>query len=206
MKLFHSPYSPFVRKVMVVAHEVGLVGRIECLPGAAHPTQCDHTLPAQNPLAPVPTLIGEDGQILADSRVICEYLDTLGQGTLFPRSGPARWVALVDQSMADGLLDAALLIRYERTIRPETERSDAWLAGQRAKIEGVLGAFEEQADAFGDRVDIGTIAIGCALGYLDLRFGDWPWRDTVPKLAAWAGGFGARPAMVATRPPDPVST
>lgn len=202
MKLFHSPFSPFVRKVMVVAHELGLVGRIECLPGAAHPTQRDQTVLSHNPLAQVPTLIDDDGRVLADSRVICEYLDTVGAGTLFPKSVPARWIALGDQSLADGLLDAALLIRYERTVRPETERSDAWIAGQNAKIESVLGTFEERAESFTDRLDIGTISVGCALGYLDLRFADRHWRDGAPKLAAWERDFGERPSMTATRPPE----
>jgi glutathione S-transferase len=202
MKLFHSPFSPFVRKVMVVAHELGLAERIALLPSAAHPTQRDGSILAHHPLGQVPTLIDEDGRARADSRVICEYLDALGAGDLFPKAGPDRWTALDDQSTADGMLDAALLIRYELTVRRETERSEAWIAGQTAKIEGALGRFEVQTASLGDRVDIGTIAIACGLGYLDLRFAAMDWRKDAPALAAWSERFAQRPSMIATRPPQ----
>lgn len=201
MQLFHSHSSPFVRKVMVVAHELGLADRIALLPSAAHPTNRDGAILARHPLAQVPTLIDDDGRALADSRVICEYLDALGQGSLFPAAGAARWTALSEQSTADGLLDAALLIRYEMTARPEAERSAAWIAGQEAKIASTLAAFEGAAPELGGRVDIGTIGIGCALGYLDLRFADLGWRACCPALEAWFASFAARPSMVATRPP-----
>jgi glutathione S-transferase len=201
MKLFHSPFSPFVRKVTVVAHEVGLAERIERLPSAAHPTQRDATIRALHPLAQVPTLITDEGAALADSRVICEYLDALAGGGMFPVSGPARWIALCDQSTADGLLDAALLLRYERTVRAEGERSVAWIAGQTAKIEGVLDGFEADVGALADRVDIGTITVACALAYLDLRFPDLAWRRRAPTLGTWAEDFAERPSMRATEPP-----
>jgi glutathione S-transferase len=201
MKLFHSHFSPFARKVMVVAFEHGLTDAIELLPTAAHPVKRDGTILAHHPLAQVPTLILEDGQALADSRVICEYLDVRAGGGLFPAAGPARWTALGDQSTADGMLDAALLIRYELTARPEAERSSAWIAGQTAKIESGLASFEAGAALRADRVDIGTITLGCALGYLDLRFPEIVWRAAQPALAEWYEGFAARPAMRATRPP-----
>ncbi|MCJ2029267.1 glutathione S-transferase [Methylobacterium sp. J-043] len=201
MKLFHSHSSPFVRKVMVVAHELGLAERLELLPSAVHPVKRDRSVLAQHPLAQVPTLVLDNGEGLADSRVICEYLDAEAGGRLFPAGGDARWRALNEQSTADGVLDAALLIRYELTARPESERSAAWIEGQTAKIESALAWFEEQAEALGDRVDIGTIALACALGYLDLRFSDIAWRDDAPRLAAWFARFEERPAMVATRPP-----
>jgi glutathione S-transferase len=201
MKLFHSPFSPFVRKVTVVAHELGLTERIELLPSAAHPTQRDANIRAVHPLAQVPTLITDEGHAIADSRVICEYLDTLAGGGVFPPPGAARWSALNDQSMADGLLDAALLLRYELTVRVEGERSAAWIAGQTAKIEGVLDTFEAGADALAERVDVGTITVACALGYLDVRFPDLIWRRRAPTLGIWADGFAERPSMRATQPP-----
>ncbi|KQP07156.1 glutathione S-transferase [Methylobacterium sp. Leaf99] len=201
MKLFHSGVSPFVRKVMVVAHEVGIAGRLELLSSAAHPTQRDANILAVHPLAQVPTLITDDGRVLADSRVICEYLDTVGGGAVFPRPGPARWMALNDQSTADGILDAALLIRYELTVRAEGERSAACITGQTAKIESALDAFEAGADALADRVDIGTITVACALGYLDLRLPNLAWRRRSPTLAVWFEAFGSRPSMRATKPP-----
>src|SRR5690606_38776840 len=113
MKIYFSPASPFVRKCMAVAHETGLVDRIEKLPSAANPVNRDRTVIASNPLGQVPTLITDDGQALYDSRVICEYLDDLGGGKLFPATGKARWQALADQALADGILGAALLARYE---------------------------------------------------------------------------------------------
>ncbi|MBB2962497.1 glutathione S-transferase [Methylobacterium sp. R2-1] len=201
MKLFHSHSSPFVRKVMVVAHELGLAERLELLPSAVHPVKRDRSVLAQHPLAQVPTLILVTGESLADSRVICEYLDAEAGRRLFPAEGPARWRALNEQSTADGVLDAALLIRYELTARPESERSAAWIEGQTAKIESALAWFEEHAENLEDRVDIGTIALACALGYLDLRFSDIAWRDDAPRLAAWFARFEERPAMIATRPP-----
>lgn len=201
MKLFHSHSSPFVRKVMIVAHEVGLADRIECLPAAAHPTSRDGAILAHHPLAQVPTLIDDEGRVIADSRVICEYLNALGGGGLFPETGPRRWIALSEQSIADGLLDAALLIRYEVTVRPESERSPAWIAGQSAKIDSCLDAFEDNAEGFADRMDIGTISIACALGYLDLRFADRGWRENRPATHAWFDRIRERPAMLATQPP-----
>ncbi|GJD71967.1 glutathione S-transferase [Methylobacterium goesingense] len=201
MQLFHSHFSPFARKVMVVAHEHGLAESLELLPTAAHPVKRDGTILARHPLAQVPTLIDETGRAIADSRVICEYLDTRAGGGLFPEAGQARWIALNDQSTADGMLDAALLIRYELTARPESERSSAWIAAQQAKIESGLASFEGIAEALAGRVDIGTIALGCALGYLDLRFAEIVWRAAHPALGAWYEAFAARPSMMATRPP-----
>lgn len=201
MKLFHSHTSPFVRKVMVVAHELGLADKITLVPCAVHPIDRDRSVLARHPLAQAPTLIDEDDNAIADSRVICEYLDRLAGARLFPPDGAARWRALNEQSAADGLLDAALSTRYELTARPEAERSQAWVAAQRAKIDSTLAWFEERAEGLGTRVDIGTIALACALGYLDLRFPELDWRSRAPGLAAWYAPFGERASMVATRPP-----
>lgn len=200
MKLFYAKTSPFVRKVLVVAHELGQFDRIELLPAAAHPINRDAAIRAQNPLAQVPTLILDDGTALADSRVICEYLDHLGQGGFFPAPGPARWAALNAQSTGDGLLDAALLCVYETRVRQEGERSQGWVAGQREKIVDALAQIEAAAPGLGERVDIATITYGCALGYLDLRLSDLGWRERAPAAAEWYARFGERPSMQATRP------
>ncbi|AWN53392.1 glutathione S-transferase [Methylobacterium sp. 17Sr1-1] len=200
MKLFYAKTSPFVRKVLVVAHELGLFERLELLPAAAHPINRDANIRAQNPLAQVPTLILDDGTALADSRVICEYLDHLGQGGFFPAPGPARWAALTAQSTGDGLLDAALLCVYETRVRQENERSPAWVGGQREKIVDALARIEAAAPGLGERVDIASITYGCALGYLDLRLPDLGWRERAPAAAAWYAGFGERPSMQTTRP------
>ncbi len=198
MKLFFSPTSPYVRKCMVVAHELGLVGRIELLAGNAHPVNRDPSIIANNPLGKVPTLICDDGNVLYDSRVICEYLDDLGAGTLFPRQGAARWQALTLQALGDGMLDAALLARYEDALRPEPLRWADWRAGQLDKVATSMAALEAAPDALRGRVDIGTLTLGCALGYLDLRFNDLGWRARYPKVAAWAADFCKRPSLQAS--------
>ena len=190
MKLHFSGASPFVRKVMICAIELGLDGKIDKLAAAAHPVNRDASIVANNPLGQVPTLVTDDGNILYDSRVICEYLDTLAGGSLFPKAGPARLVALVEQSLADGLLDAAILVRYERVARPETLKWEAWEQGQLDKIRCALDKLEAAASGFPSRLDIGTITIACALGYLDFRFPELAWRQGREALAAWFEAFG----------------
>jgi glutathione S-transferase len=200
MQLYYATASPFARKCRVVAAEAGLRERVELVPAAAHPVNRDRTLVARNPLGKVPTLVTDDGDVLYDSRVICEYLDAQGGGTLLPKAGAARWRVLVEQSLADGILDAALLARYENAVRPEALRWSDWTAGQLDKVGCGLADLDARAAAFGDRVDVGTIAFGCALGYLDFRFPSLAWRDERPHAAAWFERFGARDAMVATKP------
>src|SRR5207237_10697175 len=133
MKLRHAAASPFVRKVMVVAHEHGLLDRIELVPTAVSPVQANDSLAADNPLMKVPSLTTDDGQVLFDSPVICEYLDGLASGRkFFPPSGPARWTALRQQALGDGVLDALVLCRYETT-RPDDKRWNGWTDGQMKK-------------------------------------------------------------------------
>ena len=206
MKLYFSPFSPYVRKCLVVGHELGLDARITLLPSAAHPIQRDQTIIANNPLGKVPTLLTDDGQALYDSRVICEYLDDLVGGSLFPKTGAARWQALKLHALADGMLDAALLARYEDVARPEAIRWKEWRAGQLDKIETSLAYLERDlagdlkggAKALSERADIGTLTIGCALWYLDVRFTELQWRDHYPKVAQWYAAFGQRPSMQMT--------
>jgi glutathione S-transferase len=199
MKLFHSGSSPYVRKVMVVAHETGLVGKIELVPTSVAPTVINADVAAVNPLVKVPTLVVGDGQKLFDSRVIAEYLDTLHGGTrLFPAEGPARWAALRRQATADGLLDAALLIRYEHNLRPEPQRWADWTDGQFRKLRQALAALA--GETLGTTLTIGEIAAGCALGYLDFRFPSEDWRRAHPTLAAWYAEIAQRPSFVATAP------
>jgi glutathione S-transferase len=133
--------------------------------------------------------------------VICEYLNAQGDGRLLPASGPARWRSLVEQALADGVLDAAVLARYETALRPPPLRWSDWTAGQLDKVASGLAEIERQAGGFGERVDLGTIAIGCALGYLDFRYGDLAWRERCPLAATWFARFDARASMAATRPP-----
>ena len=199
MKLLYSPASPYARKVLVLAHETGLIDRIAVTVATASPTGSAAEVAAHNPLGKIPALVLEDGTALYDSRVICEYLDGLSDGPhLFP-AGAARWDALTRQALADGLLDAALLTRYERVLRPEERRWDAWDAGQIGKITAALDRFEALAADL-PALDIGTVAMACALGYLDLRFSDLAWRNGRPALAAWFAVVERAPAMAATVP------
>jgi glutathione S-transferase len=201
MQLLYSATSPFVRKCLVSARELGLSERLDLIPATAHPVNRDPTLVARNPLGKVPTLLMEDGTALYDSRVICEYLNSLGDGRLMPRQGQAHWTALVDQALADGLMDAAVLTRYEMAVRPEHLRWNDWIAGQLDKVNCALAELERRAGGLIDRIDAGTIAIGCALGYLDFRFASLAWRGKCPHVAHWFEGFAKRDSMVATRPP-----
>ena len=203
MKLYHSTTSPYVRKVMVAAIELGLAEQIERLPAKVSPIVRTAPVIGDNPLGKVPTLIADDGAILFDSRVIAEHLDSLaGGGRLIPASGPARWQALTEQALADGMLDAALLERYETTLRPPELLWPAWRDGQHDKVEKALDRMDETAPGFAGRVDIGTIATACALAYLDFRFPDLGWRERRPLLAGWFAGFAERPSMTATVPRD----
>lgn len=197
MQIYFSPFSPYVRKCLVIGHELGLNSRIELLPSNAHPVQRDREIIARNPLGKVPTFFTDDGQVLYDSRVICEYLNTLAGGALFPAAGRARWDTLTLQSLADGMLDAALLARYEDVARPEALRWPDWRAAQLDKVETSLAHLEACPQQLADRVDIGTLALGCALWYLDLRFATLGWRDRHPQVAQWYAAFGQRPSMQA---------
>jgi len=201
MKLYYAASSPFVRKCLVSAHELAMRERLELLPAAAHPVNRDRALVAHNPLGKIPTLITDNGTVLYDSRVICEYLNGLGDGHLIPEQGPPRWAVLVDQALADGIMDAAVLTRYENAARPEELRWSDWIAGQLDKVSCGLAEIERREGAAADRVDLGTIAIGCALGYLDFRFASFSWRDKYPKTALWYARFAQRESMRATRPP-----
>jgi glutathione S-transferase len=201
VKLFYSPNSPYARKCLVLAHELGLRERIETLAANASPTKMDPNIAAKNPLGKVPTLILDDGTAIYDSPVIAEYLNSLAGGDMLPREGPAHWSVLIDQALADGMLDAAILARFETALRPENLRWSDWTSGQVEKVVGGLDELERRCARFGDQVDLGTISFACALGYIDLRFGHLEWRKSRPGAAAWFEKFGSRPSMVKTRPP-----
>ena len=199
MQLRHAAGSPFVRKVMIVAHEHGLLDRIELVPTAVSPVLANESLAADNPLMKVPGLVMDNGEALYDSPVICEYLDALvSGGKLIPPAGPPRWQALRQQALGDGILDALILVRYE-SVRPEDRRWNGWTDGQMKKAHQGLAAVARE-DLDGPRT-IGHIAIACMLGYLDFRFPDDGWRTRHPGLAQWYAAEEHRPAMQATRPP-----
>lgn len=198
MKLYYAPASPFVRKVMVTAHELGIVDQLELIPSAVSPVNRNADVLAQNPLGKIPTLVTDDGLALYDSRVICQYLNSLAGGAVIPPEGTARWIALRDEALGDGLMDAALLIRYETFARPEELRWQAWIDGKFDAVRTAVLAIEAEAAHLGDRQDIGVIAIACALGYLDLRNPDFNWRALAPRAAAWFSTYQTKPGFEAT--------
>ncbi len=199
MQLYSNPVSPFARKVRVSALELELAGLIELINITQSPLNPHRELRAHNPLGKIPALITDSGETLYDSPVICEYLEALAGGhRLFPAPGPARWTALRRQGLADGMADAAVLIRYEQTARPATLRWQDWIEGQFLKIRTALDALEKEN--LDGPVDIGAISVACALGYLDLRFPDERWRESRPRLGAWHAALSERPSLAATRP------
>ena len=193
MRLFHAPASPFARKVMACAIARGIEGRITLAPTSGEAGE----LVAHNPLGKLPCLVTDDGIALFDSRVICEFLDTVGEVfPLFPDHGQ-RMRALRFQALGDGISDALVLRRGEQG-RPSESARDAVIAVQRAKVDRSLAVLEEDPPA--NHVDIGSIAVGCALGYMDLRFATEPWREAHPKLAAFYEAIMQRPCMLRTLP------
>jgi glutathione S-transferase len=198
MKLFYSPTSPFVRKVVACAITRGLDSRIERIPTDAHASP--PALLAANPLSKVPTLLTEDGIAIFDSPLICEYLDSIGDAPpLFPDHGASRWVALRHQALGDGMMEAAVMARGE-ILRPQEAARQANIARQKAAVARGLAMLEDQPPSDG-LPDIGGISVACALGYLDFRFADDAWRDHHPRLAQWFEGVSALPGIAETAPP-----
>ena len=201
MKLYHTPTSPFVRKVLVAAHELALQGRIETTFLRPFPTKADPQLSRDNPLSKIPALLLEDGTAIYDSPVICEYLDTLHSGRkLVPSEGKERWRVLRLQALCDGILDAAILVFYETTARPKEQHWAPWLDGQREKARQGLDALEREAQAFGDDVDLGQVSAGVTLGWLEFRGAMGDVRPGRPRLFSWYERFAMRPSMKATEP------
>lgn len=204
MKLFSASASPFVRKVRAVAMEAGLDDQIEQAVVATAPHKPDASLAAVNPVKKIPTLVTDDGDALYDSGVITEYLNARSGHTLMPADGRARWTAKQQEALADGLMDAAVLIRYETAVRPEDKRWDGWVDAQFGKIDAALDQMNADAGSLGDPADAGTslgaISTACALGYLDFRFADRDWRPGRDALASWYAAYANRPAMRATEP------
>lgn len=202
MKLYFSPTSPYVRKVIVMAMELDLDTRLERI--AVNPWTAPDALTADNPLSKVPTLLTDDGLVLYDSPVICEYLDSLNSGTrLIPLAGKARWNALRLQALGDGLLDAAVALRLEG-MREAVQRSADWQALQRATINRALTSLATEVADWPAKLDIGQISVACALGYLDFRFPEVDWQAAHPALARWYAAFASRPSMQASVAREPV--
>ena len=200
MKLFWSSRSPFVRKVMVVAHEAGMADHIEKLPVVVSMTsEPTEEVLRHNPLNKIPTLITDEGLVLFESVVICEYLDSLHSGPkLFPVQAAQRWKALRWQALGSGMLEAELLWRSE-TRRPRDSQMAVVIHAFERKIETALDVLETEVDQLiSEPYGIGHVSIVCALAYLDFRFMGFDWRKGRPGIAAHFATLSARPAMQAT--------
>jgi glutathione S-transferase len=203
MTLHWSPRSPYVRKVMIAAHEMGLSDRLNCVRTVVGGTTPHLELMRENPLGKIPTLVLEDGTILFDSPVICEYLDTLHTGPkLYPAAGEERFTALRRHALGSGMIDMGLALLGER-FRPEEHRSQPHMDLWTLKLRSSVAALEEEAEAIAATpFTIGHVAIGVALGYLDFRFDVLQWRNGHPHLTAWYGTFLARPSVQANLPAE----
>lgn len=208
MKLYTSPPSPFVRKVRVLAHELGLADRLVLEDVALSPVAPDAALIAKNPLGKIPALELDDGTTLFDSRVICEYLASIAPNeAIAPSAGPARFAALRLEAAADGALDAGLLMRYELLLRPEERRFEDWIAAQGDKVLRTLAWIEGEVPRFGAALDRGQIAVACMLGWLAFRkpLLEHPvtpreLRQAAPIAMAWFDKVSERPSLRATEP------
>jgi glutathione S-transferase len=202
MKLFYSPTSPYVRKVMVLLHETGQLDDVDLMGAVTSPIESNEALKSKNPLAKVPALEHADGPTLFDSRVICAYLDARGNHGLYPE-GPARFDTLTLEALADGILDAALAMTYEMRLRPEDKRWEDWIEAQWAKIERACASLNGMwMSHLSGPLDMGQIAVACALGYVDFRHDARGWRKGNQALADWYAAFSERESMVKTRPPE----
>jgi glutathione S-transferase len=200
LKLRHSPSSPFVRKIRIAAAVLGLERDIAIEP--ADTMNPSDSVRQQNPLGKIPALLLEDGTVLFDSRVILEYLDhRAGGGRIFPADAAARFAALRLQALADGIMDASVLLVYEGRWRPAERHEPKWIELQSGKVARALAALEAAPPALTAVPGVGAIALACALGYRDFRFGG-SWRKDHPRLVAWLDDFARRvPAFAATAPP-----
>jgi len=201
MRLFHSPTTPFGRKVVVLLLETGQDAAVEVVNVVGNPLDPGDMPLDRNPLGKIPALVLDDGQAIHDSRVICRYLDDRAGGRLYP-AAPRLWRTLTLEATADGIMDAAILVAYEGRLRPADKQFAPWTEGQWNKVARGLDMIEAKwLDHLNGPLDMGHVAVACALGYLDFRHGARNWRAGRPGLAAWYEAFARRESMVATEPP-----
>jgi len=181
LKLYYSKSSPFARKVRISARLLGLERQIELIEVDPYADPSD--LHQTNPLGLIPALVTEDGFTFFESPVICEYLNGIAKDLpIIPASGAARLISLRLQALGDGIMNAAMLRRKLLT-QTDTPSDNSLAVRQVRAVDRTLDVLE--AHPLGQHVDIGLISIACALGYLDFRYPDEPWRDSRPVLAAW---------------------
>lgn len=202
MKLYYSPTSPYVRKVLILLSETGQDGDVEQVYAVTKPNAPMPGLAAKNPLMKIPALERPDGATLYDSRVICAFLDDRAGGKLYP-TGARRWETMTLEATGDGILDAALMLTYEAKLRPEDKKWVDWSDIQWSKIAAACEALNTRwMSHLNGPLDMGQISVACALGYLDFRHDARGWRTGCDALAGWYEGFSRRPSMEATVPPE----
>jgi len=201
MKLHYTKPSPYARKVIATARELGILSQLELIEVTTPtvPTNANPALAAENPLVKVPVLELDDGERLFDSVVIAEYLDAVAGGRLFPKDEPLRWRALKLHALADGAMDAGVLVRLE-SLRPENYRWSTWVDAQRGKVAGALSYLESNPALLQGEFHIGHLALASALEWLEFRQIVPAWSSGRPQLTAWHRSVADRPSLVATRP------
>lgn len=198
MQLYHATASPFARKVRVLVREKGLLDRVEEI--SVNPLADPAELHSVNPLGKVPALVLSDGLALFDSPVICEYLDTIsGSPRFLPKEGERRWQVLRTQALADGIMDCAVAMIYESR-RPESQRSADWQQRRQAGILRSMRHLDDDPGLLSGPVNLGSIAVACALGYLDFRLPEIDWRQQHPHVASRYASLADLPGMRATLP------
>jgi glutathione S-transferase len=205
MKLLQNPASPFARKVRAAAIELGLGGSIELELTLVAPCKPNRDYASShNPLRKIPALVTDGGVTIFDSTVICEYLDALaGGGRLVPPGGDARWRVLTNHALAQGMCEAAIMVRYETALRPETLRWPELVQDQWDRVDTGIGWFERHAAELEEPVNLAHLMLGCTLGYLDFRWPERDWRGANPAVAAWFAALSQRPSFTLTAPENP---
>lgn len=198
MKLFHSPLSPYVRKVMILIHEMDMAGQVEIVEGTGTPMAPSDAVLGANPVGRIPALVTGDVGTLVDSRVICRYLNSKGGGSFY--GAGEDFPMLAREALAEGITDSSLLAAYEYRLRPEEMRMQSWVDGQHGKIRRGLKAFDGRVAELGGEFTIDQVALIAACGHVDFRHPDLGWRADCPALADWLAGMAERPSVAATAP------
>ena len=201
MKLVYSPPSPFVRKVITLIYHANLNDRIELINVKTTALSVAEEARAANPLGKIPVMILEDGKAIFDSRVITRYLDNFAGSNLYPQD--KIYDILTLEALADGIMESAVSITYESKLRPQNEQSPSWMEAQWSKVLHAVKALDdEQFKAMDSDMNMGQIAVACALGYLDFRHEARKWRSGHPNLASWNDKMMKLPALIKTIPTD----
>ncbi len=201
MKLYYAPASPFVRKVRIALYETNLLDQVELVPVTVSPIASGDIVPSRNPLGKIPCLELPDGNALYDSRVITRYISTLAPATELYPEDDTLWDALTLEATADGIMDAAVTMTYERRLRSDDMVFETYLDAQWQKIDRALTTIENRwMKQLNEQKNLPVLAVAAALGYIDFRHEDRNWRDTHPTLAAWEAEIRERPSIAATVP------